>query len=183
MNIAQQLFKEAACFQALEKLGVFSPSSSLVPRLLDFTVPAAYFANAGWYPWRSRPESRHSFFRTIVWALGRFLEEASGSNLAQAVDLARPSPDPREARRPMSGARGLVRLLLFHDAPVDFVPRQAVYDEDQPHEVRNHYRGFGGNLKDAKCWRRWITDGHIGGLTEEIAGVIMLMNWENWWVV
>jgi hypothetical protein len=80
----------------------------------------------------------------------------------------------------MSGARGLVRLILLHGAPVEFLTRRAVRDEAHPEPNRNLYSGFGEDVKDAKAWKRWIENGHIGGLPEEIARMIMLMNWENW---
>ncbi len=101
-------------------------------------------------------------------------------NLAQAVIHTRQSSDPLKDLRPMHGSRGLVRLLLFYGANVDYVVRLAVLDEGQPAANRNRYFGFAGDMMDAKCWRRGITDGRIGGLPEETARMIMLMNWENW---
>jgi hypothetical protein len=77
----------------------------------------------------------------------------------------------------MAGARGLVRLLLFRGAPVDYAVRKAVVDEIGG--GKNRYRGFGRDVREAKCWQRWITDGNIGGLPEEITRMLMLMHFEN----
>jgi len=41
------------------------------------------------------------------------------------------------------------------------------------------YLRFANDVKEAKYWRRWIADGHIGGLPEGIARIVMLMHWEN----
>jgi hypothetical protein len=70
----------------------------------------------------------------------------------------------------MWGARGIIRLLLFHSAPIDFLVRRAV--RGRPGVADSAVANFGSDIRDAKAWRHWIENGHIGGLPEELTRMI-----------
>jgi hypothetical protein len=135
IGICEFVFQEAQFFQKLEKMGLYSPNSGSLRFLLDFPEPSHLIADlsaSSWFFHSSTKHSRATALRAIAWALGRLPEAATGRNLAQAVDAARQSAYLKKDQRPMHGARGLVRLLLFHGALVDYLTRRAVLDEAEP---------------------------------------------------
>jgi hypothetical protein len=173
----QRTFKSGSFFAGLERRGLLKPSSDLLHDIIVFVPPPIKDLPYGttWVQHFDSDNARRTTFRAVVWAAAMVHGEISASHLYAAIEQAK--PDEPTQRRPMAGARGTIRLLLFHGAPVDYLVRRLVLGgPGQP------FKGFKDDVRDAVCWKRWISDGHIGGFPEELARMIMYNHRENWCV-
>lgn len=143
--------------------------------------------------WGTRPDQQDEnvlsaqAFRSLSLVLSRVPDAANPRLLPRVINLIKCEAPGRQkiARSSKNmenefwhGARGLVRLLLWHDphAANDPMVREAVRNEYG--NPRRRYHGFAEDVREVRFWKKWCENQSIGGLPAEVLEEIVMIRWE-----
>lgn len=199
-------FKDPYFLEHLHGRGLYYPTPSLLPGLLDMSLPAGFISNRdpfvdlfslkAHYRRIGSPIYRRNLYYCLLFALKRFATFATPRQLAEVIEMVKQDwyhrsgsfkvrsleelendKELKEEWHSQGQNHGLVRLFLYYG--VDYTD-QHVRKAVKPSAAINidYSTALREDLAQVRCWKRWGERKLLGGLPMEICEVIMFKSWE-----
>lgn len=184
------LFKDPFYYKSLERRKIYEPTPLLVDNLLDFGAELDQ-RTIGFRDDLGSSASRLHVFRSLIYALNKYPEQATPQMLVKVIGMVYSAPlytqvtDPADARyrwfyhrsHAMGHNFGLVRLMLYFGADTrDDKVKIAVSGHGKWSGV---VQKFAEDVREVRYWRRWGDQKLFGGLPPEVLEIIMFQSWEH----